>query len=491
MSKINLPIAELKPALAGISKIIGRKTTLPVLSNVRIDRTKDGWITLTSTDLDSFITVRFEEPADGPQESVLVPYDDLQRITKVCNKTDVLTVEKVKDDKAVVEYPIGHQTAGEHLESMPVEEFPQIPRIKGEPIPVPDALRTSLHQAMECASVDPTRYILQGACIDVSQPKCQQVVGTDGCHLYPSNSFTLPLLNSVVIPNHKFLGWKEFNNDGEWQLRLQEDGKKGEQVYLQLSSRRWRFITKELGGNYPNWRQVIPSEFKTEIEFADIDGLIQTIERMPDVDAKNHRVGIECAGRKVSLVSNLADKPVKVETSVVTAKGADVVVYLNRELLSKALRFGLTQLELIDGMSPVRLSDREGHQMIIMPVRTGADPIKKPVKEENGNGEAKPVNSETETPPEQQERNNMPTTNGNGHQTNGGTNGTGNGAEEKPAVEAALEKIETVKGSYREAIRGLNELTDLLKLVQREQKNTNREVQSVRTTLEKLQMVRI
>ena len=82
--------------------------------------------------------------------------------------------------------------------------------------------------------------------------------------------------------------------------------------------------------------------------------------------------------------------------------------------------------------------------------------------------------------------------------TNGAdtTNGNGNGqshedAAAKPAIEVALEKIETIKASYREAIRGLNDLADTLKQVQREQKGTDREVQSIRVTLEKLQSVRI
>ena len=66
-------------------------------------------------------------------------------------------------------------------------------------------------------------------------------------------------------------------------------------------------------------------------------------------------------------------------------------------------------------------------------------------------------------------------TNGNGH-----TNG--HAAETKASVETALEKIETIKGSYREAIQGLNALSDILKQVQRDQKTSQREVQSVRST---------
>ena len=79
--------------------------------------------------------------------------------------------------------------------------------------------------------------------------------------------------------------------------------------------------------------------------------------------------------------------------------------------------------------------------------------------------------------------------------TNGvNTNGNGNGHHVdtgKPAIEIALEKIEVIKTAHRESIRGLNDLADTLKQVQREQKTTDKEVQSVRTTLEKLQSVRI
>ena len=36
MSKIALPIAELKPALTGLGKVIAKRMTLPVLSHIKI-----------------------------------------------------------------------------------------------------------------------------------------------------------------------------------------------------------------------------------------------------------------------------------------------------------------------------------------------------------------------------------------------------------------------------------------------------------------------
>ena len=73
--------------------------------------------------------------------------------------------------------------------------------------------------------------------------------------------------------------------------------------------------------------------------------------------------------------------------------------------------------------------------------------------------------------------------------TNG--NGTHQEPADKPTLEKALEQIESVKGSYREAIRGLNDLTDTLKLIHKEHKSTEKEVQSVRSSLQKLQSVRL
>ena len=73
---------------------------------------------------------------------------------------------------------------------------------------------------------------------------------SSGRHLYSSNSFSLPLRHSLIIPDHKFLGWKEFNNDGELQLQVQS-GPKDNPGLLQISSRRWSFITRQIDGNYP------------------------------------------------------------------------------------------------------------------------------------------------------------------------------------------------------------------------------------------------
>lgn len=496
MKPIPLPMTELKPALVGLGKIISKRTTLPVLGCVRVERTKDGWIALTATDLDNFATVRLEQPADGEAVSCLVPYEELTKTAKACGKEESILIEPKGENMVVLSYPVGSQLVETKIDSLPVEEFPPIPKIKGEPIAFPDALRQSIGEALGCASEDETRLILNGAFVDVSDAKCHAIVGTDGRHLYSANSFTLPLQSSVIIPAHRFLEWREFGRDGEWQLRLGEKSQKDDTPLVQLSSRRWRFIARQHEGHYPNWRQVIPrkDQFATTVEFlaGDANALVQLINRLPDHDAINHTIGVEVTGRTVKLlVKTQSDQPVtKVPAPTGRVNGKEVTVFLNRHYLTKALNFGLCRLEIIDSLSPLKLSN-DGRTMIVMPVRADSGPPRPPTTpaEQTPQEPAAPAPSSADLAQPEERRTPMPrtttnTTNGNGHASNGEH-------AEKPAIETALEKIETIKGSYREAIKGLNDLTDTLKQVQREHKAIEKEVQSVRSTLEKLQSVRI
>jgi hypothetical protein len=100
--------------------------------------------TITSTDLDAFITVRMEEPVAGAAVAMLVPYEDLCRITKGCSPGEALTVEQDGENAVRLQYPIGAQTANTEIESLPLEEFPAVPKIKADPIPLSDDIRQSL-----------------------------------------------------------------------------------------------------------------------------------------------------------------------------------------------------------------------------------------------------------------------------------------------------------------------------------------------------------
>ncbi|MGC3990617.1 MAG: hypothetical protein QM796_13240 [Chthoniobacteraceae bacterium] len=497
MHIISIPIAELKPALTGLGKVVNKRPARPADGCIKIERTKDGWITLTAADVNSFVTVRLEEPSRGTAMSLLVSYENLTRLAKACGKDEALIIHPAKDDKALIQFPIGNQLGEEHVESLPVGDFLAIPRIKTEAFSLSNEVRTSLQSALECISTDINRPQLQGAYIDVSQEKCHQIVGTDGTMLYASNSFHLPLAQSLILPGHKFLAWKEFNNDGEWQLKVQPPESKKESGWIQISTRRWRFMVRQIEGHYPNWRQVIPSSSATTIAIPDevVPAILNIIPRIPcPPDDRYKTIGIQVEQGKVSLLGRVAldESWQAVELHDVATKGVAVTVYLNREHLQHALELRLKKIELNDECSAIRFSDG-GRQFIVMPVRVGGTPpaSSTPSTEPTTASSAEPASNEATTATTavaKTERiihmpriiNRLAPSNGIASEES---------SEAKPAIEAALDQIENIKGSYKGAIRGLNDLTDTLKQVQRDRKTADREVQGVRATLEKLKTV--
>lgn len=480
MTSINLPVAELKPALLGLGKILNKNATLPVLSMIKVERTSDGWIALTATDLDSFGTVRLEQPDPGEPLSVLVPFAELQSLVKTCAKNDTIGVSPI-DSQVLLDFSIGTQRTGKRCDSIKAEEFPEIPRIKSEPISIPENVRTAFQEAFECASTDETRLVLNGAYLDVSDNKCHSIVGTDGRHLYASNSFHLPLKSSVIIPTHRFLEWKEFNNDGEWRMKVHE----GQPAHVQLSTRRWRFITKQFDGLYPNWRQVIPKDVgKTVVEIEACESVVQTINRIPDHDPQDHKIGIAVEhGVLVLLGKASAEDSQFIHVPVPGAKvtGPDVRVHLNREFLAKALNFGLGCFSIEDALSPLKFTNG-GRQMIVMPVRTGAEPVTptnvepKPVespvegKASNGISEQQPAASAAQPERTHPKEDTHDTT---------------------PSFEEVINGIDTLRDSLIEKASHLKALGSKVKTLQREQKTSMREIQSVRQTLKSLQGVKL
>ncbi len=477
MNPILLPIAELKSALVGLGKVINSRSTLPVLQHVKVERTSEGWVALTSTDLDRFVTVRLEQPSTGPAMTVFIPHDQLVQLTKNCDRNERLLIDTTPTGP-VIKFALADNLGESKVKLIPLAEFPVTPRLPGESIPLPSELRRSIHEAMDCASIDETRYVLNGTFIDASNPKANYIVGTDGRHLYSANSFALPLKHSVLIPNNKFLGWKEFNNDGEWQLKA--DG-----TTVQISSRRWRFISKQIDGKYPDWRVTVPnpSDARTHVTLdpAKLDALIKLIQRMPCHDPDKYQtIGLECQhGQFMLLGRDTSDTPwTRVPVPDAKVDGQEVTIFLCRRYLIKALEYGLNAISLNEEIHPLRFHQK-GRQMIVMPLR-----IEGPSSRQTPNPQPAPVNlpPSRPVPPPAPPPTPMIT-----HPTSEGPP-TG---EPKSATEEVIDLTLLLRDKLNEGFNLLRELSIKLKAINRDQKTSARELNSVRSTLRSLQGLKL
>ena len=506
---IKLPVAELKTALGGFTKVVPRHTTLPVLGMIHVERDRQGWVHLTGTDLDTFLTLRLEAPQQiGDPAKCLVPFTELQKLSKTCLADEVLDLEVLSEEKLLLSHLIGSHPVEQVITVPPTSDFPEQAQITAKSVSLDEAARATLLDALACASDDETRAILSGAYLDVSKPTGHYAVATDGRHLFSSNSLHLPLPASVLIPDHRFISWSGFVKDGQWKLAVQPSTKdKG--GYIQLESRRWTFTSKQVEGTYPNWRNITEDvrAFTGTIEVSDsaAEAIGRIVPRLPGDDTPNHTVGLYTVSGRLYLrgFNKDQERATEVEVPGVTVSGDPATVYVNRQYLLKAIGFGLRTIGVQEPLKPLRFSDGGSRQMIVMPVRVDGNPSTSSTRVPAST----PVNPITPkasvdalgqpitlNPNQPTERNQPPmqntTTNGNGQAPAASTDST-SAPEEKTSLEQALDQIEFIKGSIRGAVTNLNGLADTLRQVQRERRLSEREVRSVRDTLKSLQTVRL
>jgi len=495
---ISISVSDLKPALAGLSKVVSGKAPLEPLRCVRVDATPES-VTLMGTDLEVYARYAVSEFQCDTTASFLLPLDRLQAVARRFNGRTVLNLEPGR-----ISCDLGTGRVSENVEAPKVEEFPQEPEFATEPVALPEAFARRFSEALGCSSTDSTRYVLNGALLDVSGPADagHYLVGTDGRHMFSANSFTLPIQESAIIPSYKILLWRGLV-DVPWALASEKKG-----ALVRIAAGDWTLTMKTIDGTYPNWRQVVPNslQHRTTVKLPDGHEFTRIVNGLPGGELKDSPVDLVVEGGSVSVKDTAGGSSIVLAGA--TATGPDMKIRLNRDYLTKAFAYGFTSIGLVDAMSPLHFTC-EGRQMVVMPLRVAEAlaaeaeeaapaPESNTSETENQPAPSEPPATETTAPSEPQpERKPMTETNGhNGAATpylNGATRSTAPvpPAAEKSAIEAAIDKLDTFKATFREALVGLTELTTLLKQSVRDQKTGEKEINQVRQTLRSLQGVRI
>jgi DNA polymerase III sliding clamp (beta) subunit (PCNA family)/exonuclease VII small subunit len=524
-TEIEIAVAELKNVLPGLAKIISRHTTLPVLGCVKLSLDAESHvISLQAHNLDEIATARLENQAAGNPGQLLVPFEMLNKIIKGCTAEQSVRFIGNKTETQI-RYVVAGNSVDRLLDYIPVAEYPEVKVVEGEPITLDESFKTALKEAVTCASEDSSRYVLNGACLDVRDKVAHYVVGTDGRHLYSANSFHFKLPESLIIPTRKFLAWPGFVNDGVWKLRMlpvvkvdpndqKADKSKDAPPWLRIDSDHWSYVARGIDGQYPNWKQVLPSDTNkwTQLILGEeaLQMMQQAIPLLPGAESFNQTIVLEVADKSLSLHARGKDdqEDTRMVVPEVRIIGKPVVAALNRTYLLQALRFGLSDIRILDSLTPLVFS-QAGKTMIVMPIRLEepAPPVSPTVAENSSapistsppeNAPAAPPSPAGADNPTESERKDTMTTlvtpmtppvRGN-LKANG--NGNGNATEENgSAIKSVIDQVEKIKASLRQAIGDLTDTVSLLKAAEKENKAASKEIQSVRQTLRSLKSVEI
>lgn len=486
---IEIPQFALRPALLGLGKVIPKRATLPVLGHVRVTRDRAGQVFLQGTDLDAFAVYRVPDATPGPACDFLVPFAPLQAAAK----GERIELVRESDTSFRLRTHLGAAPIEQLLPALPADEMPPLPEVTGPAQPLDDKFRDALREALTCCTTDLSRPVLMHACLDVRDPHYHYVVATDGLQLFCANSFTFGFKEPVLIPNQRFLHWPGFMADGAGALTVRQANKRNG-PWLMFISGNWTFITKAGEGAFPEWKHHLPKakHGRTRVVFGQpaVATLLAGLPQLPAAKEAHAPVTLEVTEDSVSCKAIAKDAT---EWSTLAVPGAQVngrpvSVKLNREPLLKALRLGLTALEIQDDHTPLACW-HGGRTLLIAPLRPPEPPADEvpspPETPASATPSAPPVATPTEVP-----QPTMPQPAPNPTERRSVTPSAG---DETPptAFAEVIAHVEAVRTKLKEVGNDLTETLVLLKAAEREKKATQKEFEAVRATLRSLQRVQL
>src|SRR5256714_3515258 len=206
--------------LSAVSGIIDRRHTLPILSNVLIERTAQA-LSFLATDIEIQITARSALMAGGDRRAVTVGARKLVDILRALPEGSEVTLQQ-QDKRLLVK-------AGKSrfsLQTLPAEDFPRLSKPAGEAARFAmsqKALRRLLGLVQYAMAQQDIRYYLNGLLM-VAEEKQLKLVATDGHRLaYAAVKLDAELpRQEVIVPRKTVLELSKLlaENDEEVKIEL-------------------------------------------------------------------------------------------------------------------------------------------------------------------------------------------------------------------------------------------------------------------------------
>lgn len=246
----------LKQGLSTVGRIISSSNTLPILSNLLI-KTENGQLKISSTNLEVAITtqLRCKVEQDGGVTVVSKTINDL--INNLPNKN--ITLE-TKGNELKIETDNYHTS----IKTLPTEEFPLIPKVEtGKTLNLDSQeLKISLDQVVFAASTNQTQPEISGILLSCDE-KGLRIVATDRYRLAErklevkekdSALFEVIVPQKTIIELSRIIGNQKGFVEGVFS-----------ETQTALTFNDTQIISRLIDGQYPDYKQIIPTDFKTNV----------------------------------------------------------------------------------------------------------------------------------------------------------------------------------------------------------------------------------
>jgi DNA polymerase-3 subunit beta len=248
--KLSIERSALLRSLAHIQNVVERRTTIPILANVKLDA-KDGRLTLTATDLDLTLMAHEDAQVERPGITTVSAHTLFDIVRKL---PDGATL-RLEQPPGRTELTLAAARSEFHLPSLAADEFPAMPH---EDLDVrfalpPKDLAKLIDKTRFAISTEETRYYLNGVHLHATKAGGASMlrgVATDG-HRLSRVEVALP----IIVPKKAV---------GEIRKLLEEQGDEPIQIAvsparIQFQSGRDLLVARLIDGTFPDYERVIPA----------------------------------------------------------------------------------------------------------------------------------------------------------------------------------------------------------------------------------------
>ncbi|OGS96322.1 MAG: DNA polymerase III subunit beta [Gallionellales bacterium RIFCSPLOWO2_02_FULL_57_47] len=241
----------LKP-LQVVIGIVERKQTLPILSNVLIEKDADK-IRFTATDLEIQISTNINKTSSDQETfAITVGGKKIQDILRILPDQSQVSVE-IKENKAIIKY----NKSKFSLQTLPAQDFPKLSNQleNAKKIVLSQTklknLLESVHYAMAQQDV---RYYLNGVLLIIDNDKLK-VVATDG-HRLAYNEGKIEGKHEkteIILPRKAVAELCKLLSDSEDIVELEFTSQQVKAVFSDVV-----LVSKVIEGKFPDYERVIP-----------------------------------------------------------------------------------------------------------------------------------------------------------------------------------------------------------------------------------------
>jgi DNA polymerase-3 subunit beta len=353
--------------LSAVSGIIERRHTLPILSNVLIER-GDGKVSFLATDIEVQIRARADLEAPKESQTITVGARKLVDILRALPEDAEVTLQ-LQDKRMLVK-------AGRSrfvLQTLAAEDFPRLARPVGEPtrfaLPQKD-LKRLLGLVQYAMAQQDIRYYLNGLLMVVDGGELR-LVATDGHRLsYASIALGASLeRQEVIVPRKTVLELAKLLGDGEEEARIELSSSQAAFSFGAIE-----LVSKLIDGKFPDYTRVIPTGHKNTVTL-ERDALRQALLRaaiLSNEKFRGVRWVLSPAGLKI--VSSNAEQEEAEETLEIQYAGDALDIGFNVNYLLDVLNnVGGSALQCSFGDASssalITVPSEQDFKYVVMPMR--------------------------------------------------------------------------------------------------------------------------